>query len=215
MHIYYDHAVGKVEKNDLQISRILAENVTAEQEPMALNKGFLLVTENPVPIWENTRSTRIDMRASDFGATALSVEAIHQPGARRLEAYTDLYARFLASRGFAAIPTDMEFMGRDWVIEYWDGDTLVGFSKVRHYTRAVELQLHCNVVEDRSFGFQTLLYELSTFRHHPYVYLGPGYEVSSIYKAKVEGFEWWTGREWSHDRSEFVRRCKADTSFSL
>jgi hypothetical protein len=45
-----------------------------------------------------------------------------------------------------------------------------------------------------------------------YVYLGPGYETGSIYKANIDGFEWWTGTEWSIDAVEYIRLCKRDSS---
>ena len=45
-----------------------------------------------------------------------------------------------------------------------------------------------------------------------YAYLGPGYERSSIYKADIPGFEWWTGKEWSSDKEVFKDLCKNDST---
>ena len=52
---------------------------------------------------------------------------------------------------------------------------------------------------------------LANQKGYDYVYTGPGYEKSSIYKADLKGFEWWTGNEWSTDRNKFIKLCKRDS----
>ena len=44
-----------------------------------------------------------------------------------------------------------------------------------------------------------------------YMYLGFGYEKSCIYKADYEGFEFWTGEEWSDDIERFKFLCERDS----
>ena len=46
---------------------------------------------------------------------------------------------------------------------------------------------------------------------YEYLYTGPGYERSSIYKADVDGFEWWTGMEWSKDVKKYKQLCRRDS----
>lgn len=215
MRVHYDHVIGKVERNDFQFTRIIAEDVAPDEEQDALDQGFLLVTEHPEPRWENTRSTRIAMDRFVRTDLPLLDGMSHRSTNLMLAAYVDLYDRFIEARGFLPIESDLEFMSRDSVVEYRRDGLLVGFSKLRHYQGAVELQLHCNLVEDRSFGFLTLMHEVAMFEAMPFVYLGPGYETSSIYKARISGFEWWTGREWSQDTAAYVSRCKADSAFAL
>lgn len=45
-----------------------------------------------------------------------------------------------------------------------------------------------------------------------YVYLGCGYESMCIYKSMYQGFEWWTGSEWSSDKKAYKKLCETDTS---
>ena len=45
-----------------------------------------------------------------------------------------------------------------------------------------------------------------------FLYIGSGYERSSIYKGHLAGFEWWTGAEWSDDRHTYIRLCERDSS---
>ena len=49
-------------------------------------------------------------------------------------------------------------------------------------------------------------------RHY---YMMGGYEVASVYKADVAGFEWWTGREWSQDRGQYLDLCARDSHIIL
>lgn len=44
------------------------------------------------------------------------------------------------------------------------------------------------------------------------MYIGQGYEESSIYKANIPGFEWWTGSEWSINKEQYINLCKRDSS---
>ena len=41
--------------------------------------------------------------------------------------------------------------------------------------------------------------------------MGPGYEKGSIYKAHIQGFEWWTGSEWSTDKNKYIQLCERDS----
>jgi arginyl-tRNA--protein-N-Asp/Glu arginylyltransferase len=44
-----------------------------------------------------------------------------------------------------------------------------------------------------------------------YMYLGFGYEKSCIYKADYEGFEFWTGEEWSNNAEHYKFLCERDS----
>jgi hypothetical protein len=43
------------------------------------------------------------------------------------------------------------------------------------------------------------------------LYLGSGYERSSIYKSSYRGFEWWTGTTWSRDKKKYIQLCERDS----
>ena len=65
----------------------------------------------------------------------------------------------------------------------------------------------------RGLGKKTFAHEfyLANQSGQQYVYTGPGYEKSSIYKADLKGFEWWNGNVWSKDRDEYIKLCKRDS----
>ena len=44
------------------------------------------------------------------------------------------------------------------------------------------------------------------------MYTGVGYEKSCIYKSDYEGFEFWTGEEWSNDIELYKWLCERDSN---
>jgi hypothetical protein len=206
MNIYYDHVLGKVEKQSVILSSIYATDVADEE--LALDKGFLYLKDD---IWYNCRSTRIKPYAINRN---FKFSAIHKQHYNQTE-YFELYHEFLENRGFASDSDDWMFFNRDSVIEYYLNNKLVGFSKLRHYQESVELNLHCNIVSNKSFSYETLLYEINLLKDLKYIYLGPGYEKSSIYKSKIDNFEWFTGKEWSKDVAAYSAACERDSNLHL
>ena len=45
-------------------------------------------------------------------------------------------------------------------------------------------------------------------------YMGAGYERSSIYKANIPGFQWWTGAKWSTNKKKYIELCERDSTVS-
>ena len=41
--------------------------------------------------------------------------------------------------------------------------------------------------------------------------MGAGYEISSQYKSKWNGFEWWTGTKWSTSKKLYQKLCRSDS----
>ena len=99
---------------------------------------------------------------------------------------------------------------------YYDDGNLIAWSKLRHYSN--ESLETCLFVWDYAkpelkLGYSSLRHEIAWAKMmgYKYVYLGPGYERSSTYKSEIEGFEWWTGSEWSTDVEEYRRLCNRDS----
>ena len=99
---------------------------------------------------------------------------------------------------------------------YYQNDVFVAWAKLRHYTdQAIETSLF---VWDYSLpatklGTHSLEHEIAWAKQqgYEYVYLGPGYERSSVYKADMQGFEWWTGDVWSQDLDHYRWLCRRDS----
>ena len=208
MKIFYDHQYGKIETQNLQISNIYASDVLPEEEEHALDVGFLNIEEN---LWFNCRSTRI----TPYPINAVySFVAKHVDTDLNIEKYLLIYDKFISNKKFNPIIEDKLFLKRDSVIEYYQDNELVGFSKIRNYTDSVELCLHCHI-QNSDFSYQTLLYEIDYFKNKKYIYLGPGYEKSSIYKSKLNNFEWFNGKEWSSNKTVYSELCENDSSLQV
>ena len=73
-----------------------------------------------------------------------------------------------------------------------------------------ESVIHCN---NDPISQLTLDMEMQWAKEHraAYYYMGSGYETSSQYKSKWNGFEWWTGTEWSKSKKLYQKLCRSDS----
>ena len=73
-----------------------------------------------------------------------------------------------------------------------------------------ESVIHCN---NDPISQLTLDMEMQWAKEHraAYYYMGSGYEISSQYKSKWNGFEWWTGTEWSKSKKLYKKLCRSDS----
>jgi len=209
MKIFYEHQYGKIETQNLQISNIYASDVGANEQEQALEKGFLQLEEN---LWYNCRSTRITPYAINL---THNFDARHVTNGLNIENYLIIYEKFLLSKGFKSIKEDQLFLENDSIIEYYLDNILVGFSKIRNYDKSVELNLHCHMLPNKHFSYLTLQYEINFYKDKKYVYLGPGYERSSIYKSNLTNFEWFDGQAWHTDKSCYTDCCIGDSSLQV
>jgi hypothetical protein len=209
MKIFYEHQYGKIETQNLQISNIYASDVGVNEQEQALEKGFLQLKEN---LWYNCRSTRIAPYAINL---THNFEARHVSNKLDIPNYLIVYEKFLLAKGFKSINEDKLFLENDSVIEYYQDNILVGFSKIRNYEQSVELNLHCHILSNKQFSYLTLQYEIDFYKDKKYVYLGPGYERSSIYKSNLTNFEWFDGQAWYKDKARYTDYCKEDSSLQV
>ena len=98
-------------------------------------------------------------------------------------------------------------------------EDLTAWSKLRCYsTKSIEsVQFVWDYSNPAShLGLHSLRHEIAWAKEssYEYFYMGAGYEKNSIYKSDIDGFEWWTGREWSSDKDEYIYLCKRDSKIS-
>ena len=124
---------------------------------------------------------------------------------------------------------------RDSFIIYYLGEVtnIIGFSKIKRYWFQEELLNYNNRREirrlspDQCYAMESVLHanlvpiskitvdmEASWAKKKGMseLYLGSGYEKSSIYKSKFRGFQWWTGTSWSNDKNRYVKLCERDSN---
>ena len=106
----------------------------------------------------------------------------------------------------------------DNLVSYYYKDKLVAWSKLRYFREARTYETNLFIWDYSNpklkLGENSFIMELNWIKDKTtgYAYLGPGYERSSIYKADIPGFEWWTGKEWSSDKEVFKDLCKNDST---
>lgn len=209
MKIFYDHQYGKIETQNLQISNIYASDVSTQEYSLILEQGFLQIKED---LWFNCRSTRVVPYLIN---QKFNFEVNLVKENLDIEKYLKIYNQFLLNKKFNPIKEDQLFLKNDCVLEYYQHNNLVGFSKIRDYQESVELNLHCNLLPSSEFSYSTLLFEIDFYKDKKYIYLGPGYEKSSIYKSKLDNFEWFNGQSWSSDRKLYSKLCLRDSSLQV
>ena len=103
------------------------------------------------------------------------------------------------------------------VIEYRENNELHAFVICRTYKKAdgvTSIQFCWDYHKPRTFlGKYSCIKEVEMCIDQglKYVYLGCGYESMCSYKSMYQGFEWWTGSEWSSDKKAYQQLCKTDT----
>lgn len=92
---------------------------------------------------------------------------------------------------------------------------IVAFTKFRIYNGGIESEMFCwDYSEPKvslGIAIQSKEIEYAKSLGLEYLYIGPGYEVGSIYKSRFPGFEWWTGYKWSDDVQSYSSLCERDT----
>ena len=238
MELFWDHTFGKQENQDLVVCRPLA-HVNHEDEEFALDNGWLAL-DHPIrgrEVFYQSRSTRIDMakyrprfKNPQYKGESIHYKVIDASEMVRLLNLPSIYKRYMARKKFVEDygPFD-NYHKRDQFMIFYIGtaDNIVGFTKQKRYSfgddhhididsidsmqcSGVESVIHANILP---IGAECLDLELhwADVNRIPNYYLGSGYEASSEYKAKWQGFEWGTGTVWSGNKRQYRRLVKRDT----
>ena len=215
MKITYDHFFGQQEKNNIQLyhANLLCE---PHEEAQALANGWLLYNDG----WYQSRSTRIVLNDWKHQQAVYNYQLkfVDTPN----EEYKKVWDRYLYEKKFEPLYDPFVLSERDaWMEYYWRGcafpDNLRGFTKFTKYSGGLESQFNAYIIHVQwEFGTEMLHHEVEYAKSIglEHLYIGSGYEKSSIYKAHLNGFEWWTGAEWSRDKNTYIELCRRDSSIT-
>ena len=216
MKVTYDHYYGQQENNSIQLYHV---NLQCEphEEGEALANGWLLYNGQ----WYQSRSTRICIADYKPDRRVFSNE-VHFTDTPKLELYKQVWDRYLYDKQFEPLYDPFVSSDRDlWMEYYWRKvdylDGLRGFTKFIKYNGGLESQFNAYVIHlEWEFGREMLDCEVEYARSLglEYLYIGSGYERSSIYKAHLGGFEWWTGSAWSRDTQKYIDLCRRDSKIT-
>ena len=208
MKIKLDTVYGSHEKYDLEITRVTLDT-TDLNETEALENGWLMYDGK----WYFSRSTRVDLsklkpKLPHIHGVKFEVEPFDGP------AFDKIYSDYLTKKGFTKrYDYSKDFSRSLWLVAR-DGVEPVAFTKMVRYDGGIESAFTAwNYHKPKmSLGNNIIYYEAEYARaaELKYLYIGSGYGESSKYKSMIDGFEWWTGNEWSTDRSHYLELCERD-----
>ena len=151
-----------------------------------------------------------------------------------------VYDAYLKRTGYRDLYNPLTHVNaRDTFLLYYQDEVtnLLGFSKIKRYwwqedimsvsrsyddddavnnpddCLAIESVMHANTVPISKI---TLDMELVWAKRKgaDYFYMGSGYEKSSVYKAHIPGFQYWTGTTWSSNKRRYIKLCERDSKIS-
>ena len=212
MKITYDHYYGQMEKQSLQLFQANLE-CEPHEEAEALANGWLLYNEQ----WYQSRSTRINLELWKPNYQSHSCKINFLSDGFNLEKYKDIWHIYITNKNYPSIYEPFIPSTRDCYMEYYVNDELVGFTKFIKYNGGLESQFNAYIPHKKEkYGLDMLNFEVNCAAQLglSYLYIGSGYERSSIYKAHLDGFEWWTGGYWSQDKQMYIDLCNRDSKIT-
>jgi hypothetical protein len=219
MKVIFDHKFGAQEQIHLEHYSAELTEVKENEHDTALEQGWLTdLNDDKNWSWYQCRSTRCNLKKTDYKMYSDNLyKCLEDASDRPVEIIEKLYEDYCNYKNFNNLfYTEVKhWLECDVLMMYYDIDC-VAWSKLRLYTKdALEAVLFTWNYEnpELKIGINSLKHELAWAKENgfKYMYLGPGYESGSIYKANIDGFEWWTGSEWSTNTVEYIRLCKRDS----
>jgi hypothetical protein len=214
MRVVFDHinGFGKVSDQDFIYSQPHGVLEEGEKPSDALAQGWIPWDGD----WYNLRSVRLDLsRYKPHETTKRLAKKIQVDYKEFVDTpeYRNIYQQYLDYHGYErTITWEQLFTGN--VLCYYHKEELVGYSLVDVYDNViVATQFVWNYEEPKlSLGRVAQYCEclLAETLGCKYVYILGGYEECCLYKGEFYGFEFWTGKEWSEDKTLYKQLCLRD-----
>jgi len=215
MQIIFSNQFGCHSKSELILNYPELINVTIDEHDQAVSQGWLMTANDTNVKWYQCRSTRTMLSKTNYSKLT-DVSILNKP--YHLATLDKIYDAYCNHKHFKKYFELGKFLDNDIVFGYYNSD-LIAWSKLRHYSdKSIEsVQFVWDYSNPTShLGLNSLRHEIAWAKEssYEYFYMGAGYEKNSIYKSDIDGFEWWTGREWSTDKDEYIYLCKRDSKIS-
>lgn len=219
MKIKFNHNFGHQEQGEFFHFGCELVEVPPEEHNAALDFGFLQTIKNNQIRWYQSRSTRIRVSETNYQLMPTAC-ILNDPTPGQFTEMDHIYTAYCYYKKFKKYFEVGQRLNADRFMAYYHDDIFVAWTKLREYSpEAIET---CLFVWDYSLpqtrlGTRSLEHEIAWAQQEGYefVYLGPGYERSSLYKADMQGFEWWDGDEWRTDAEEYRALCRRDSKIKL
>jgi hypothetical protein len=216
MQIIFSNQFGCHNKSELILNYPELINVDINEHNQALAQGWLMTANDTKVKWYQCRSTRTMLSHTNYDKLT-NTDVLDKP--YPLSVLDKIYDKYCAHRHYKKYFEVGNFLDNDIIFGYYKEQHLTAWSKLRHYSKeSIEsVQFVWDYSNPSShLGLHSLRHELAWAKEigYEYFYMGAGYEKNSIYKSDIDGFEWWTGREWSTDKDEYIYLCKRDSKIS-
>jgi len=212
MRVILDQIYGAQEKFDLQIvkPRLILED---SSESEALAQGWSICQGR----WILSRLTRIKVSEytsfkpiKNYDVT----KAFGKLDSIMFEQVQSVFSKFVELKGFSPVyDFNMDTDRSAWIFVSKE-NYLSAFTKMQIYSGGLESYITAwdYAVPKDSLGRKIIDYEVDVARNLDldYLYIGPGYNSTCIYKTRIPGFEWWNGSEWSTDKDKYIELCNRD-----
>lgn len=210
MKIRFNHFFGKQTQLDLIAFNACLE-CSQEEESEALAQGWLYYSNR----WYQCRSTRIKLDGGILDHSWNDRFDHKLYIANDIDEIESVYQDYLDHKGYLKnfdIQADAE---RTIWLQVFEKTRLVAFTKLLIFESGLVSDINAYRREIKRYGIGKAMLALeakiASERNLDYLYIGPGYEKSSSYKADIPGFEWWTGDVWSTDLDMYRRLCMSDS----
>ena len=235
MDIYFRHYAGAITEYDYLFFDCMAE-VPLVEEDQALSQGWLpddyLIKKDSLgntlkSHWYQARQTRINLnKFTDTRRTRKARKKCKEITTKCLNAkevdlniLNDIFDKYFEYRGFKSWelePLILSESHRKYFLIYYLNNKPIAFTFMRDVgsNSVFSTQFAWDYENPKLYlGKYANLAEIDYCIEHnkDYMYLGFGYEKSCIYKADYEGFEFWTGEEWSDDIERYIFLCERDS----
>jgi arginyl-tRNA--protein-N-Asp/Glu arginylyltransferase len=232
--LFFDHITGKLTNYDFIYSLALA-NFSEDEYCQAFENGWIPLswyyTKLDSLTWINARNTRILLNKFSFSKKQrktlrkkdITVKVFDKLDDKLFCIISDIYKKYVRYKKFHEkdYEEDSEVFEKEDYIDwkyfiYYYKNKPVAFTELKVFnSKHVLTGQFAWDYENPKIGMGTYatLYEIdwSIKNKCKKYYLSYGYEKTSLYKSRFNGFEFWNGRSWLNDKTKYKKLCESDT----
>ena len=237
MKLFFDHVTGKLTNHDLLYSLALAKFQKKEYSS-AFENGWIPLswyyTKLDGLTWINARNTRLLLSKFTFSKKQrkilrkkdITVEVYNKLDDALFTTVSSIYKKYIKYKKFHETDFEEEseiFEKEDFIdwkyFIYYYKNKPIAFTEVKVFdsNHVLTGQFGWDYENPKlSMGTYATLYEIdwSIKNKCKKYYLSYGYEKTSLYKSRFDGFEFWNGRGWIDNKTLYKKLCEHDTEIN-
>jgi arginyl-tRNA--protein-N-Asp/Glu arginylyltransferase len=235
--LFFDHVTGKLTNHDLLYSLALAKFQKKEYSS-AFENGWIPLswyyTKLDELTWINARNTRLLLNKFTFSKKQrkilrkkdITVEVYNKLDDALFTTVSSIYKKYIKYKKFHETDFEEEseiFEKEDFIdwkyFIYYYKNKPIAFTEVKVFdsNHVLTGQFGWDYENPKlSMGTYATLYEIdwSIKNKCKKYYLSYGYEKTSLYKSRFDGFEFWNGRGWIDNKTLYKKLCEHDTEIN-